>query len=361
LARIFFTVTNDLVYDQRMHRICNSLALAGFDVHLIGRKKKKSPPLTTKHFTQHRIPCLFTKGFLFYAEFNIRLFFYLLFKKMDGICAIDLDSIMPVYMISKVRKKKRIFDAHELFCEMKEVVSRPRIYKIWKTIERYFVPKFKYAYTVNPMLASTFNSMYSVNFEVIRSISVLKNETLPTKSDFILYQGAVNEGRCFEDLIPAMQNVDARLIVCGEGNFMEQAKRMVVDNQLQDKITFEGMVAPETLSQFTLKAKIGITLFEADSKNNYLSLANRYFDYIHAGTPQLCMNYPAYAELNQMHQVAVLIDDHRPDTIAKELNHLLQDTNLWGRLHKKCLEARSVLCWQEEEKKLIKFYRNIFE
>src|SRR5690349_17278363 len=103
VKRILFTVTNDLNYDQRMQRICNTLADAGYDVTLIGRKLKTSAPLPDKNYKQRRLNCWFNKGKLFYAEFNIRVFFFLLFKKADCICAIDLDTILPCYYISKLK------------------------------------------------------------------------------------------------------------------------------------------------------------------------------------------------------------------------------------------------------------------
>src|ERR1051325_5728203 len=136
MKRLIFTVTNDLSYDQRMIRICTSLANTGYDVLLVGRKKKDSVALQSQPFKQRRLHCFFQKGKRFYAEYNIRLFFYLLFKKADLICAIDLDTILPCYRISKLKGIKRVYDAHELFCEMKEIVSRPDIYKTWKRMEK---------------------------------------------------------------------------------------------------------------------------------------------------------------------------------------------------------------------------------
>jgi hypothetical protein len=81
--RLVFTVTNDLSYDQRMNRICTSLANAGYDVTLIGRKLADSINLDKKIFRQKRLTCIFNKGKAFYIEYNIRLFFYLLFIKSD--------------------------------------------------------------------------------------------------------------------------------------------------------------------------------------------------------------------------------------------------------------------------------------
>lgn len=358
---IYFTVTTDLSYDQRMIRICTSLANAGFDIVLVGRKQKKSIPLTKQPFKQKRINCFFEKGKLFYAEYNIRLFFYLLFKKMDGICAIDLDTILPCYYISRFKKIKRMYDAHELFCEMKEIVERPSIYKAWKKIEQKTVPHFKSGYTVNKPIADEFKKMYGSDYEVIRSIA-LYNPALQQqpKEKFILYQGAVNEGRSFETLIPAMKHVDAKLIICGDGNFMQQARSLVANHVLEDKVIFKGMVDPVQLKDYTARAYIGITLFEKDSRSNYFSLANRFFDYIHAATPQLCVDYPVYHEINEKYNIAVLIDELSPQNIATQLNMLLHDENKWESLKQHCIEASKTLNWQEEEKKLIAFYKNIF-
>ena len=71
--KLIFTVTNDLNYDQRMIRICTSLSNAGYDVMLIGIKRKNSAPLMERSFKQKRLPILAESGKLFYAGYNIFL------------------------------------------------------------------------------------------------------------------------------------------------------------------------------------------------------------------------------------------------------------------------------------------------
>lgn len=280
---------------------------------------------------------------------------------MDGIGAVDLDTILPCLFISKIKKIKRIYDAHELFCEMKEIVSRPGIYKIWKRIEKYAVPQFNFAYTVNQAIADEFKNLYNKEFNVIRSIAVFEENNFSTHKDkYILYQGAVNEGRSFETLIPAMQFVDATLIICGDGNFMNQAVELRKKHQLEEKIKFKGMLPPSELKDYTKKAYIGLTLFEKGAKSNYYSLANRFFDYIHSGTPQLCVDYPVYSELNKKYDIAVMISELDTASIAKALNQLLNDKARWLLLNENCQKASLELNWQNEEKTLIAFYKNIF-
>jgi len=360
MKRLVFTVTNDLNYDQRMVRICSSLAAAGYDVLLVGRYSPSSLPLTHRPFRQKRLRTPFGKGKLMYAFFNFRLFLYLLFQKADAICAIDLDTILPCLFVSKIRKIPRVYDAHELFCEMKEVVSRPSIYKTWKKIERYSVPRFKYGYTVNDIIAGEFRKMYGSNYEVIANMAVLNSEPMVEKKEkFILYQGAVNEGRSFETLIPAMKQVNARLVICGDGNFMEQARALAAQNNLEDKVIFKGKVLPEALKNITREAYIGVTLFDDTGISNYYSLANRFFDYIHAGIPQLCVDYPAYRQINNLYEVAVLVKDIGPDNLAKWLNELLVNEVLYKKIAGQCIQARQTLNWQQQEKKLLAFYHKL--
>ena len=357
---IFVTVTTDLTYDQRMIRICTSLAQAGYRVTLTGRKMKNSIPLKRQPFSQKRISCLFEKGKLFYAEYNIRLFFYLLFKKMDCIGAIDLDTILPCYFISVIKKIKRVYDAHELFCEMKEIATRPAIYKMWKKIERFAVPKFSSGYTVNQPIASEFKKMYGVQYEVIRNIALLRPlQFLPKAEKFILYQGAVNEGRSFETLIPAMKEADSKLIICGDGNFMQQARQLVKENNLQHKVIFKGKITPEELRAITLQAYIGVTLFDDKGLSNYYSLANRFFDYLHAGIPQLCVGYPVYKEINDLFKIAVLVNDTSAQNLTAQLNNLLHNEVVYIELQQNCIKAREMLNWQEEEKTLLQFYKKL--
>jgi glycosyltransferase involved in cell wall biosynthesis len=343
-----------------MIRICNSLSVAGYEVLLVGRTKSNSLPFKQQQFKQKRWFCFFQKGKLFYIEYNIRLFFYLLFASTDVYCAIDLDTILPNYWASMLRGKKRVYDAHELFCEMDEITSRPTIYKVWKAIERYCVPKFKDGYTIGECYAEEFEKMYHVQYEIVRNATVLQPLTLQENQDkYILYQGAVNEGRCFETLIPAMKDVNGILIVCGEGNFYNQAIQLVKEYKLEDKILFKGYIEPSLLKEYTRKAYVGITLFTNQGKSNYLSMANRFFDYMHYGVPQVCVNYPEYNKVNSIFEIAVLVDRLDSDSIARSINSLLESEALHRRLQQNCLTAREHYCWQEEEKKLIAFYKKL--
>lgn len=398
MQMIVFTVTNDITYDQRMQRICTSVAETGFEVWLIGRKLSTSTPLPSFNFRTKRLSCFFNKGFAFYAEYNIRLFFYLLFSKAHCLCAIDLDTIVPVYFVSWLKNIKRVYDAHELFTEQKEIVTRLKVHKIWMSIEQFCVPKFKHGYTVNLFIKDELKRRYGVEYGIVRNMP-LKVEGLGEKvegrrekggrrsehleddrlqmtdgelestnmisltpnNQFLIYQGAVNEGRSFETLIPAMKQVNCTLLICGEGNFFEQTKQLIQQHQLEKKVILRGYVSPAELKQLTPQALFGLTLFEKTGLNQYYSLSNRFFDYIMAGIPQVCVGYPEYKAINDEHEIALLIDETDEQTIANGINRLINDATLYKQLQKNCIHARTVLNWNNEAIKLKQFWKQLMQ
>lgn len=345
-----------------MIRICTALQKAGYSVTLIGRSHPYSEALQEQPFKQKRLFIRPEKGKLMYLLYWIRLFFYLCFKRADLICAIDLDTILPVYAASFLKRCKRVYDAHELFTEMKEVVTRPREKKLWDAIEGFAVPRFPKGYTIGTFYAREFEKKYGVQYAVVRNATVLRpfDKTSPNDK-YLLYQGWVNKGRCFEELIPAMQYIDIPLVVCGEGNFFAEARALARQYGVEAKVQFKGYIPPGQLKAYTENAYAGLTLFHGVSKSNELSLANRFFDYMHHGVPQIAMRFPEYEKINGEFELAILLEDPpTPQTIAAGVNRLLSEPEYWQKLSNNALKAREVYCWQHEEKVLLDFYQQLF-
>jgi glycosyltransferase involved in cell wall biosynthesis len=244
---------------------------------------------------------------------------------------------------------------------MQEVVTRPREKKMWDWIERFAVPRFSFGYTIGECYAEVFKEKYNVDYAVVRNATILQPlQESNTQHRYILYQGAVNVGRCFEYLIPAMQYVSAPLIICGAGNYYDKAVALTEKLHLQHKITFKGYVEPQALKAYTRDAWIGITLFEAVGPSNRLSMANRFFDYMHSGVPQICMDYPEYRKVNHRYELATLLAQPSIETITASLNRLLEDDIYHETLRSQALLARQIYCWQEEEKRLLAVYKRLF-
>ncbi|MBL0310838.1 MAG: glycosyltransferase family 4 protein [Bacteroidetes bacterium] len=361
--RILLTVTNDLTYDQRMQKVCRSLAQAGYDVELIGRKRDISMPISIEPYRQTRLKCFFNKGKFFYLEYNLRLLFHLASMNFDAICAVDLDTVMPVSIIGRLKGAKLIFDAHEYFSETPEVVRRPLIKKIWEWIDRTFVPGFDLIYTVSPGLANIFSTRYGQPVHVILNVPLLEEKEKKESAHrpaTLIYQGTLNEGRGLEQMIEAMKSIDAKLLLAGEGDLSEELRQLVREQNLEQKVEFTGWLLPDHLAKVTETADIGIHVSLNKGLSYYHSLGNKFFNYIHAGLPQVCTTYPEYQKINEQYNVALLIQDDSPDEIVKAVQRLQDNPDLFVRLKRNCETCSRVYNWQEESTKLLNHYAALF-
>jgi glycosyltransferase involved in cell wall biosynthesis len=369
--RLIFTVTNDLTYDQRMQRICTTLVESGYQVLLVGRKMRHSGPLQLQAFEQKRLNCFFSKGFLFYAEYNVRLFFFLLFTRFDAVCSIDLDSLPAGCAASLLRRKKRVFDAHEYFTEVPEVVHRPLVKAFWAMIGKVFLPFYRHAYTVGPSLADIFSRQYGIPFAVVRNVpqplpqinpqSITNNPQPTTSNPIILYQGALNEGRGLEQMLEAMTFLpQLRFYVAGEGDLSTTLREKAHALNLNDRVHFLGYVLPQDLKKLTARAWLGLNLLENRGQSYYFSLANKFFDTVQAQVPMLTMNFPEYAALNREFEVAILLPNLDIQGIVKVILQLLQEPEQYDKLKNNCIIAAQTWHWENEKKVLNDVWQKVF-
>jgi glycosyltransferase involved in cell wall biosynthesis len=358
-TRVIISVTSDLCTDQRVQKVSLSLYEAGYDVLLVGRKLKESRSFDSA-YPFKRFQLIFEKGFLFYAEFSIRLFFFLLFKRVDIVLSNDTDTLMPNFLIAKIRRKKLVFDAHELFSEMPEVTNRKIVKAIWISIENIIFPHLKNCYTVCQSIADYYNKRYGINMQVIHNFSYTEREKPIPKLDFegkkiILYQGAVNVGRGIEWVIDAMPFIqNAVLVIIGKGDIYSQLKLKVRAMNLNNKVIFVGKVNPTELPAYTCSASIGLCLLEHNGLSYYFSLPNRIFDFMAAGVPVLATDFPEIANVVKTHRTGKVISHYEPAYLAETIQNMLLE---WSETEKERLKDLSKnFCWEQEEKKLISIF-----
>lgn len=364
--RIIAAVTNDLSHDQRMIRICATLQTAGYAVELVGRLKKESALLPVRAFRQTRLPCFFQRGILFYAEYNLRLWWYLLRRRFDAVCAVDTDTLPACFFAAGAKGKPCVLDAHEYFSEVPELALRPFVKKIWEIIAALLIPRLRHCYTVGDMLAEALSARYGVPFGVIRNLPLRRDGTVsdsrPGVPFIVLYQGILNEGRGLEEMIGAMEQLEGvQLWLVGHGDLSEALRRQATHLAQAGKVIFYGFMPPEQLWAFTAKADIGINLLADRGLSYRYSLANKAFDYIQAGLPSIQMDFPEYRRLNEQFGVFACIEALTENAIAEAVARLRDDRAYYNTLRHNCIQAAAVLHWEAEAPKLLSVYEEVFK
>lgn len=355
MKRIIVTVSNDLVTDQRVHKMCCTLIEMGYDLLLIGRKHGSQETLYRDYATK-RISMLFHRGFLFYAELNLRLFFLLLFTKKEVLFSNDLDTLIPNYFVAKLQRKELIFDSHELFSEIPELKHRKLIKQFWLTIERWILPRLTKVITVSDAIKKHYKNLYGIEAVVIRNLPLEKSVhqqsfPFPTENkNIILYQGAVNIGRGIELMIETIKLLDnCVLVIIGAGDIIEVLKQKVSSQTLENKVRFMGKVLPKDLKQFTPNATIGLSLEEDIGLNYRYALPNKLFDYIQAEVPVIVADLPEMKKLVETYQVGEILWERSPKSLAKLILKVISN-NYTIALQK----AKRELTWTREKDKLIR-------
>ena len=369
MQRVVVSVTNDLVTDQRVHKVCNTLIEMGFGIYLIGRKLSNSLPIE-RNYKTFRMKLLFNNGFMFYAEYSIRLFFKLFFLKKDVLLSNDLDTLLPNFLISRIFSKKLVYDSHELFTEVPELIDRPTIKNTWLSIEKFIFPRLKNVYTVNASIASIYKKKYNVDVEIIRNIAPLfKNESLDialskkvkgNKKMLILQGSGINMDRGAEEAVTMMQYLEnVVLYVIGSGDVFDKLKELVKILKLENKVFIKNRMSYQELMEYTKIADLGLSLDKGTNLNYEYSLPNKVFDYIQAKTPLLVSNRKEIASLVLDNNIGLVVENLDPEKLAQIIKNIFIDQELLKEWRENLVKAQKRYNWEKESIKLKNIFNNL--
>lgn len=369
--KVIISVISDLVTDQRVHRTALSLHSKGLNVTLIGRVLKNSQAINDRPYFVKRFSLPFEKGPLFYAFYNVRLFFYLLFNRADVLVSNDLDTLLPNFIICKLKGSQLVYDSHEYFTEVPELISRPFIRSIWLSIERFIFPKLKFVFTVNESIASIYREKYKVDVKVIRNLPAQPSEDLliwkrtdlglPADKKIFLFQGAgINIDRGAEEAIDAISKVEEGILLfIGGGDVIKKLQKKVAELKITDKVFFIPKQPMEKLLAFTAMADIGLTL-DKDSNLNYkYSLPNKLFDYIRAGLPVLATDLVEVKKIVEGYSIGKITPSLSTNDLAKTMNEMINDADSFAMWKENLKTAALELCWEKEEQKLFELFNHV--
>ncbi len=371
--RIYVSVSNDLFSDMRVDKVCNTLVSMGFEVYLVGRKLPSSLPLTKRNYNTKRLKLLLKKGALFYAELNFRLFWYLIFKKHTVLLANDLDTLLANRWVSKLKGSQLVYDSHEYFTEVPELIEGSFAKNTWLKIEKKIFPKLERVYSVCDSIADIYSNKYKVDVKVVRNIprkhKIKKYKTraelgLPENKKILLLQGAgINLDRGSEEMVEAMKYMPEEylFVIVGGGDVFEKLKEIIATNKLENKVLIKGKVPYKELIQYTYQADLGLSLDKNTNLNYEFSLPNKLFDYIHHETPVLASSLTEIRKIVEGHEVGWILQNHNPETIANQIQGIFANESDYLAKKENTKLAAEKLNWENEELVLKEIYSGLIQ
>ncbi|MFN5323916.1 MAG: glycosyltransferase [Bacteroidota bacterium] len=359
-------VTNDLITDQRVNRSCLLLKDRGYEVCLVGRQLNSSPKMDERSYATFRFKLLFNKGPMFYASYNLRLFLFLMTRRTDLIFSNDLDTLVACWLASIIKGNKLVYDTHEYFTGVPELMERPMVRRIWKSIESFIFPKLKTVITVNDSIAKLYRDEYGNQIHVVRNVpmgnsfqgsaapsfEVRSTLGIGSNDKVIILQGSgINRDRGAEETVMAMKYLEhVKLILLGGGDSLPELKRLSVEHGVSEKVLFLPRMPYAQMMQYTAACDLGLTLDKDTNINYRFSLPNKIFDYVRAGIPILASRLPEVEKIISGYDIGTFIRSHEPMILAEDIRHAIEDKEAIARHRKNLQLAALELTWENETK-----------
>ena len=375
--RVVVTVISDLATDQRVHKVCQTLHDDGYQVTLIGSKRKGSLSLNKRDYSTRRINMVFQKNFLLYAEFNTRLFFRLLFTRADIFLGNDLDVMPATWLAARLKRRPVVYDTHEYYMAMAGLDNKPLISKVWKRIESFIFPRVQYIYTICDSFCTLYKRDYNKDLKTVRNLPYLHiketgdyaellekiNRDIPKDKFLILFQGAgINQHRGAEELVLAMKWLDPgklHLLIVGGGDIFSSIEHLILTEGLSGIISVIPKLPFEALRQVTRQAQLGLSIDKPDNINHRYGLPNKIFDYLHAGVPVLVSRLVEIEKIVNQYQVGSFIETHEPKHIASCIEKIYLDPTQLDIWKANTEHVRQHLNWEAEGKIVLDIFKQV--
>jgi glycosyltransferase involved in cell wall biosynthesis len=370
--KVVILTAMDPYKDIRAIKTAKSLVNNGMDVTIVAGYSENKNEINVFHVETYDKPYNIKESVLWKVIWKIR-FFITTFKTLlknnaDVLHACNIDMLVLAYFISLFKKKKLVYDSYEICAHKSGVSSDSKIMSnLIERIEKFLINKISYMICVSNSAKDYFLNTYKVeNIEVITNVPFrtdIEKEKPQREIKNILYLGNFSTHRGIEELILSAQylNSNGNIRLQGFGAFKEDFNKIIKHNKLESKVKFIEPIDPsEVLFEISKHADIGVVLTKPTSLNHELTISNKIFDYINAGIPVIMSNVAEHRYLNEKYDIGIIIPEITPELIAKTIDQLIKDEELYKKLAENCFEAAKVLNWDNEQEKLKCIYNKMF-
>ncbi len=303
-------------------------------------------------------------------SFSARLFYNTASRYSPQIfVANDLPMLPIAKQVATASGAKLVYDSHELYSEQDFSAYEKRR---WAAIEARHIGACDAVITVNQSIAAELERRYGLDHVHVilnaeRSVYAPDRTRLfhrlfglAESMKILLFQGGLSSGRNLEVLVDAMahvQTASVALVVLGDGQLLKKLQGIAASSALAGRVYFHPAVPQEDLLAFTAAADAGVIPYQANCLNNYYCTPNKLFEFIAAGIPILASDLPEIRKLVLEQQIGLVGNMSTAKRTAELIDVFFENERLFTTWQVNLSAVRNRICWEEEEKKLVKIYQ----
>ncbi|MDD3802863.1 MAG: glycosyltransferase family 4 protein [bacterium] len=178
------------------------------------------------------------------------------------------------------------------------------------------------------------------NVDVIPYGVQMKEERDFRKDKLILTVGRQVERKGTEYLIKAMKLVreDYRLAVIGEGPELPSLKRIVNEENLVGRVSFEGWVRDDELDSMYERAKIFVLPAIYDSRGETEGLGMVLVEAMAHGAVCVATGIGGITDIIKDNETGLFSEEKNPEDIAEKIERIIDDNELYARIQNKAFD-----------------------
>ena len=233
---------------------------------------------------------------------------------------------------------------------------------IIEKIDMRYVSKVDGVITVTPYLL---NKLSGYNTNIVE-VSNMPSDIKETESDIIrrdaivCYCGGVTEERGVSTLCSIASHIHGEILVAGilNDNYHKELKAEY-GNVWGKKVNYLGYLDRAEVNEMYSRAVVGLCILKYN-KNIYNALPIKLFEYMAAGIPVVCSNFPLWEKIVKEEKCGIVVDPENGIEVLEAINCLLDNRELAQQMAENGKKAvLNKYNWAIEEKKLLEFYQKI--
>jgi glycosyltransferase involved in cell wall biosynthesis len=376
MPKVVMLLTNPFEPDVRVHKEAKALVEHGYDVEIIAWDRKREYPkkqafgdIKVARFQRISEYGSFLSTSVNLFLYNLYVFFILLRKEFDIVHCNDFDTLMSGIVAAKVKNKKVVYDAHEVYPEAVAAATPSFIVRLLKRIDAYLTRRADAVLCVSEYQAKLFRESSPDNVEVVMNcfeiirvdsekvMGIRKKFNPDEKKMIVLYIGAFHPQRMLGELTDLFLDIknDFILVIGGFGTLEEKIRSSVSRN-----IHFLGKVELADTIAYNHAADILVAIYDPKNRNNRITLPNKLFEAMAAGKPIIVSRGSHTGEIVTREKCGIAVEYGNKEEMLGVLERLKNDKDFYESLSRNGLEAaRDRYNWSIMKSRLLNIYRNL--
>lgn len=276
------------------------------------------------------------------------------------------------YLIPYIKKRypsiKIIYDVHEnnsgYYFEKYESQFGRIVGKVIEAVVRakddYYAKKSDAVITVADYLVGRFSKMTKTtlvgNYPILETC--IDDDFEKRDGSHVCYIGGIGYDKG-GSLCRVVHDIHGKITIAGpiyDEQFHSFLNQVLAGNK---NIEYVGVLPPEQVKPLLEKSGIGYCVFQK-TPNNYNANPNKLFEYMMAGLPVVCSDFPAWKEIIAGSKCGITVNPEDEDEIAKAINYLIshpKEAREMGQNGRRAVEE--IYNWDNEAKKLLQIYNEL--